>query len=109
MGRAMDRLWLVRTTVGTLEQARGLAERLVGLHLAACVHIQPIQSMYRWKGAVQDDAEFAVEARCIQSREADVRAAMLEGHPYEVPLVEAWEVQGVPAPYAEWARHGTGP
>jgi periplasmic divalent cation tolerance protein len=103
------RMVLVRTTLGTQQQARELAGRLVGLHLAACVHIQPLASMYRWKGAVQDDAEFVVEARCIPNRESDVRAAMLEGHPYENPLVEAWDVRGVPPAYLAWAQHGTGP
>jgi periplasmic divalent cation tolerance protein len=106
---AADRLVLVRTTVGTEAQARDLAGRLVGLHIAACVHITPVTSIYRWKGAVQDDVEFLVEARCIAARREAVREAMLEGHPYELPLVEAWEVHGVPPAYAEWAQHGTGP
>ncbi|HET6398833.1 MAG TPA: divalent-cation tolerance protein CutA [Candidatus Thermoplasmatota archaeon] len=101
-------LVLIRTTVGTEQQAREMAARLVGIHLAACVHFYPFASVYRWKGAVQDDAEYAVEARCIPEREGDVRQAMLEGHPYEEPLVEAWTVRGVPAGYFAWAQHGTG-
>lgn len=56
-------LCLVRTTVGNRTDAEALARRLVDARLAGCVHITEIASVYRWKGAVQQETEHLVEAR----------------------------------------------
>lgn len=102
-------LVLVRTTVARRADADALADRLVERGLAACVHVQALRSTYRWQGAVERADEWLVEARTTPDRVDDVRAALLDGHPYEVPLVEALRVDGVPEPYLRWAREVTGP
>jgi periplasmic divalent cation tolerance protein len=96
-------LALVRTTVATKAQAEALARILVVGGLAACVHVHPIRSTYRWKGRLEQTPEVVVEARTTVEREGEVREAMARGHPYEVPLVESWRVQAG-ASYAAWAR-----
>lgn len=96
-------LALVRTTVATRQQAETLAQRLVRDHVAACVHLQDVASVYRWDGRVQQESEVLVEARTTWERRIDVERIMLEGHPYETPVVEAWAVRDVPADYGAWA------
>ena len=95
---------LVRTTLPSRAAADGLAHLLVNAGLAACVHVQPIRSTYRWKGAVEEAEEFLVEARALESRVVAVREAMLSDHPYEVPLLEVLTAPGIPEPYVTWAR-----
>lgn len=100
-------LVVVRTTLATRVQAERLAQRLVQGNLAACVHLQEISSVYRWKQRVTQETEVVVEARTTLQRRRDVELAMLEGHPYETPLVESWPVHGVPDKYAHWAASQT--
>lgn len=95
---------LVRTTVETRMQAEALARRLVDARLAACVHVQEVASVYRWQGRVQQETEFLVEARTTPGRRGDVERAMLDGHPYEVPLVESIRPTALSAAYAAWMK-----
>lgn len=95
---------LVRTTVDARDAADTLARQLVNGGLAACVHVQEIRSTYRWKGKVEEQAEWLVEARALDSRAVAVREAMLADHPYEVPLVETITATGIPKAYLDWAR-----
>ena len=96
---------LVRTTVGTRADAERLARRLVEGRLAACVHIVETSSVYRWDGVVRQETEFLVEARTTLRRRGAVEDAMLQGHPYETPLVESLHGSAVrPAAYAAWMQ-----
>lgn len=95
---------LVRTTLPSRAAADALAQQLVNSGLAACVHVQAVRSTYRWKDAVEEAEEWLVEARALESRAVAVREAMLADHPYEVPLVEALTVTGIPDAYLKWAR-----
>lgn len=97
---------LLRTTVGSEAAAQSMALRLVAPHLAACVHVHAVRSHYVWDGARRDEAEWVVEARVPLGRRVKrVRLAMLEGHPYELPVVESFGVF-VNKPYLDWMRSG---
>jgi periplasmic divalent cation tolerance protein len=95
---------LVRTTVDKRDAADNLARHLVNAGLAACVHVQEVRSTYKWNGALEEQAEWLVEARALESRAVAVREAMLADHPYEVPFVETMTVTGIPKAYVDWAR-----
>lgn len=97
---------LVRTTVDKRDHADALARQLVNAGLAACVHVQEVRSTYKWKGKVEEQHEWLVEARALESRAVAVREAMLADHPYKVPLVETLTVTGIPKEYLDWARAG---
>ena len=101
-------LCLVRTTVGKRADAESLARRMVESRLAGCAHVVEIGSVYRWKGAVQQETEYLVEARTTNGGRAALARAMEQGHPYEVPLVESIAVAQVPAKYAAWLRGEVG-
>jgi periplasmic divalent cation tolerance protein len=89
---AADADWLARFT-----------RRLVEDRLAACGHqIAAIRSIYRWDGAVQDDAEARV---ALHTRTALVEAIVARAdaeHPYDVPCVIALPVVAANPAYAEW-------
>lgn len=96
---------LVRTTVATRADAERLARRLVEQRVAACVHVSEVASVYRWEGTVRQETEFVVEARTTPGRRGDAERAMLDGHPYEVPLVEtAGRSSFVTPRYMAWMR-----
>jgi periplasmic divalent cation tolerance protein len=90
------------TTTDSLDEARSIAAAVVERKLAACAQISPIQSYYSWQGAVQNDEEFRVLIKTTEQRYADVEAAILELHSYDVPAVVAFDLTRSFGPYADW-------
>jgi periplasmic divalent cation tolerance protein len=93
---------LVVTTVATAEQARTLARAMVEQRLAACAQITAIESVYRWHGAVEQDAEQRVLFKTTAAGYARLEAAIRAQHPYELPAIHAISTTHAWGPYAEW-------
>lgn len=98
---------VVYTTVASLDNARTLAKVLVERRLAACAEVSPIESFYRWNGAVQNEPEYRIVFKTSEARYGEVEAAIRELHPYELPAIHALTVDHVHEPYAAWVREGT--
>lgn len=80
-----------------------MGRALVERRLAACVQlIDPIRSIYRWNGAVQEETEVLLVVKTTAERVRDIQKLLDELHPYEVPeLVASPIVDGSPA-YLDW-------
>ena len=74
----MTNILLVLTSVGTRADADRLARAVVEQRLAACVHIEAIDSVYRWNGAVQQEPEFRLLFKTTPERSAPLQAALRE-------------------------------
>lgn len=97
------------TTVDSEESARKIAVALVEQKLAARVQVSRIESFYTWDGETQHDPEFRLMIKTLAERYADVEAAIVELHPYELPAIYALDLPQVYAPYAEWVdEHSRG-
>jgi len=84
--RAMSDFILILTTMPDDDRADTMARALVEERLAACVNVHgPMTSTYRWKGAVERDAERQVVIKTTRARLADVDARLRALHPYELP------------------------
>jgi periplasmic divalent cation tolerance protein len=99
---------VVFVTAASEEEAARLGRTLVEERLAACVNvIGPIRSIYRWEGAVREDAEhlLMMKARRV---DVDALAARVRAlHSYDVPEVVALDVTGGSAPYLAWVAAAT--
>ncbi len=101
---------LILTTVGADFDARGLAHALVEARLAACVNIIPaIHSVYRWEGKVADDAEQLLIIKTSGERVQQLRARLLERHPYEVPEFVVIEADQMSEAYRAWLLQSVAP
>lgn len=98
---------LLRSTYGSEADAQAAATRLVERGFAACVHIAPIASTYRWQGKLVQEQEWALEARTTTARQDACWEAILDRHPYDNPLVEVLGTTQVPVRYAKWAAQAT--
>jgi periplasmic divalent cation tolerance protein len=80
-----------------------LARELLSRRLAACVNVVgPIQSIYRWKGEVEEAQEFLLLIKTTAERAAAVREAIVELHSYDVPeLIQLSIESGLPE-YLRW-------
>ena len=87
-----------------------IAEALVEERLAACVNLLPgLQSVYRWQGQVQRDAEVLLLVKTTRQRYPALQARLPQLHPYELPELLAVEsVAGLPA-YLQWVVESTRP
>jgi periplasmic divalent cation tolerance protein len=93
---------MVLTTVATEEQARLLARYLVEGGLAACVQLQPIRSVYRWKDEVFDEPEWRLAVKTTAERFEAVERHIKERHTYEMPEIVRVEITGGSAEYLRW-------
>ena len=93
---------MVMTTVADAEAGQRLAAELVERRLAACVQALPIQSTYRWKGAVQRDAEILLLIKTKVSLYPEVEAFIRSAHPYETPEIILVPIVAGFAGYLQW-------
>jgi periplasmic divalent cation tolerance protein len=94
---------VVLSTFPDPEKAAQIARVLVEERLAACVNLVPaVRSIYRWQGAIQDDAESLAIIKTTADRQAALAARLVELHPYEVPEIIAVPVAAGHAPYLAW-------
>ncbi|HET6202109.1 MAG TPA: divalent-cation tolerance protein CutA [Planctomycetota bacterium] len=100
---------VVLVTAPDRATARRLARALVGERLAACANVVPgLRSIYRWKGAVRDDAEVLLLLKTRRARLAPLAARVKALHPYSIPEILALSVSSGNAPYLAWLRAATG-
>ena len=107
MSRATQPIAVV-TTVASRDEARRLALALVDKKLVACAQISAIESIYPWKGVVQEEPEFRLLLKTTEGQYAAVAAAIRELHPYDLPAIHAFAFEHVDAAYAAWIAETAG-
>ena len=99
----------VSCAAGSHENARAIASALVARRLAACVHVLPIESHYRWKGEVHHEPEILLQAKTTSDRLAAVEALIKQLHTYELPEITALPLVGGSAEYLAWIAESVRP
>ncbi|MFA5106079.1 MAG: divalent cation tolerance protein CutA [Candidatus Micrarchaeia archaeon] len=102
-------MYIVRTTVAAMRDAKEMSEALVSRRLCACAWISRISSVYMWKGRLRHGAEFLVEAKCLNMKTASHAAkAIASMHKYEIPMIEVSRAGPVNHEYSKWLSEETG-
>ncbi|QSB05867.1 divalent-cation tolerance protein CutA [Natronoglycomyces albus] len=84
------------------ESASELAELLIQERLAACAQsIQQVMSIYRWEGRVENEPEARLAIHTSARLVEEVRAAVDQFHPYDLPCFLVFDVRTSPG-YAAW-------
>ena len=92
----MEMRWFVglNTEVGIVwvtfphaEAATVVIDGLLENRLAACVQTMPVQSVYRWKGTVNRDAEVLALIKTKVALYPEVEAFIRSRHSYEIPEI----------------------
>jgi len=81
---------------------------LVTDRLAACGHHQPIRSVYRWQGVIQEERELRVALHTRRSLVDKIITRVRDAHPYDVPCVLALPVVAGNPAYLDWVLAETG-
>ena len=94
---------LATTTTATTEDARKIAAALVEERLAACVQIiEPITSVYRWQGAVEEEKEILLLIKSSKDLVPRIAELLDRIHPYEVPELIAVPIIEGSSAYLSW-------
>ena len=101
-------LQLVLTTEASLERARALAVALLERRLVACVSLLPVQSHYRWQGAITCSDEVQLLLKTSPERLDALRQALLELHSYDTPEWIQWHAATAGA-YGQWLVESLSP
>ena len=99
---------IVFVTFPDAEKARHVVRTLVEERLAACVNVHgPMTSTYRWKGAVECEAERQLFIKTTTARLAEIEARFRTIHPYELPELIVVRPESVSEAYGAWVRDST--
>ena len=94
---------IILSTTGSQEEAQKIARALVERKLAACVNIVgPIESVYRWQGAVQTSEEFLLLIKTTAAAYQRVCDLIRLLHSYELPECVQLSIEDGLPNYLEW-------
>lgn len=77
---------VVYMTIDAIQDARKIAHTLVEEQLVACVNIIPkVESIYRWKGNIENDEEIVLIAKTTDANVKKTIQRIKQMHSYELP------------------------
>jgi periplasmic divalent cation tolerance protein len=99
---------IVLTTWPGESDPAGMAATLVEERLAACVNIlPPMDSVYRWQGAVERATERQLIVKSSRQAVGRLLARLASLHPYDVPEMLVLPVAGGGEAYLGWIAEST--
>jgi len=101
---------IVLSTCSSAEEADRIARQLLEKRLAACVNIVAgARSIYRWRGAIEEAAEYLLIIKSRQGRWEELRAEIQRVHSYEVPEVLMLAIEDGSPTYLNWLSEEMAP
>ncbi len=90
-------------------EAQTIGRTLVEEKLIACANYFPINSIYRWKGAIEESGEVAIIAKTRAALVDSLIQRVKQLHSYEVPCVVTWNIVEGNSDYLKWIEESTEP
>ena len=86
-----------------MSESKKIAKTLLEDRLVACTNIIPqIESLYWWKGQIEDDSESLLIAKTRQDLVEKVIQRVEEIHSYDIPCILQIQVKKGSMDYLEW-------
>lgn len=98
----MNDILIGYVTCASMEEARRIGRILVEERLAACVNLRPHETIYRWRGAVEEDEEVGMLVKTTRAAWDAVAARVRGLHSYDLPCIVAWPLAGGLPEYLAW-------
>ncbi len=93
---------IVYITAANLEEAKKIGRKLVEEHLAACVNIFPITSIFRWNNNIDETDEFGVIVKTKTGKVKEIEKRVKQLHSYEVPCVISFKINDGSVRFLKW-------
>ena len=99
---------MVLTTLPVDADGAAFARRLVDERLAACINLlAPMESIYRWEGNVELEAERQIVIKTTRERLAPLWDRVRELHPYDMPEFLVLPIVDGNEAYLQWVAEST--
>jgi periplasmic divalent cation tolerance protein len=92
----------IQTTVLTEEEAKNIAQIMIMEKLSACIQYYPIQSVYTWKGQVEEAQEYLVIIKATKNKFEKIQKKLEEIHSYELPQITSIRNDDYLPEYGKW-------
>ena len=93
----------IYTTTENQDDARMIAQRVVGKRLAACAQVVgPIFSTYWWEGVIEEAEEWLCIVKSRKDLYDRLEEAILDVHSYDVPEIVAVPIVSGSQSYLQW-------
>ena len=83
----MNDFIFVYITNPSKEAARKISKHLLDKHLIACANLFPIESIYRWKGKIKEEKEYALIVKTLDKHFGRIKREVETTHPYSIPCI----------------------
>lgn len=95
---------IVFVTCGSPEEAEKIAQLLVENHLAACVNIVNVKSVYEWQGKLERQPEWLLIIKTLDDKFEQLEKLVRVNHSYQAPEILALDIAAVSADYGNWIK-----
>ncbi len=85
------------------EEAKKISKHLLEKKLIACSNIIPIESMYWWKGKIEECNEYAIIAKTKEENYGPAEQEIKKIHSYQIPCILKIKV-GCNKEYGQWVE-----
>ena len=92
----------VSTTLPDKDAAKKIAKTLVEERLAACVNIFRIDSLYWWRGKIEEEEEYELVFKTRRALYPELEKRVRELHPYELPSILSCPIEEGLKDYLGW-------
>lgn len=99
---------IIYSTIDDIKDARRIATTLIEEQLVACVNIIPkIESIYRWKGKIENDEEIIIIAKTVDKNVKKTIQRIKQIHTYELPDIIVIPIIGGLKEYLDYINNET--
>ena len=84
-----------------------VANIVVKKKLAACVNYVQINSIYNWKGKIENNDEFLALFKTTHRAKKNLKEEITRSHPYQVPEIVEFRMDNINLPYLRWLENST--
>lgn len=93
---------IIYSTAKDKKEAEKIAKILLEEKLVACVNIFKINSIYKWKGKVMKNSEYAMIIKTKDELISKAMKRIKELHSYEVPCIICFDIEKGYEKFLEW-------
>ena len=98
---------IIISTYPDKKSVQKIANMVVKKHLAACVNVTKINSIYVWQGKLENTNEFLAFFKTTSKTRITLKKEIKKFHPYEIPEIAEVKVNSINKSYLKWLVDST--
>ena len=106
--KSSEKFCLVYMTLGSIEEAKNIGQKLVEQNLAACVNLlENMISIYKWEDKLEEGQEIVMFAKTRKTLMLKLIETVKSLHSYDCPCILELPIQGGNPEFLSWTETET--